>query len=309
MFWPTVYSDNEREVSKCAPCNALRQHEMREPLHLHPIPDKPWSITAADVFEWEGKHYLVLVDSYSGWWEFDVLPNLSSTAVIKTLKRHFYTHGIPQQLMTENAPSFSSREFRTFAHQWDFHHVTSSPHYPRLNGLAERGVRSAKQLLAKCARDGSDIYAALLNLRNTPWNGMPSPAQRLRSRCTRTLIPVVTTQLLPKVETDVQAALFWLRTKGKISHDKSARRLLPLEPGQVVRMETSRGFDKLATVHGKVRQPNSYVVHSDGRTYVRNRLHLLQVPESYSPIPASFAPVASSEPQAWPSATVPNDTP
>lgn len=309
MFWPTIYSDIDREVSKCAPCNALRQHQMREPLHLHPVPDKPWSITAADVFEWGGKHYLLLVDSYSGWWEFDVLPNLSSTTLITTLKRHFSTHGIPQQLMTDNAPSFSSRDFRAFAHQWDFHHVTSSPHYPRSNGLAERGVRSAKQLLEKCARDGSDIYAALLNLRNTPRNGMPSPAQRLLSRRTRTLIPVVETQLLPHVETDVQAALFRLRTKGKMSHDKSARRLSPLEPGQVVRMETSRGFDKLATVHGKARQPNSYVVHSDGRTYVRNRRHLLPVAESYSSIPASFAPVVPPEPRAEPSATVPNDTP
>lgn len=25
MFWPTLYSDIEREVSRCAPCNALKQ--------------------------------------------------------------------------------------------------------------------------------------------------------------------------------------------------------------------------------------------------------------------------------------------
>lgn len=66
MFWPTMYSDIEREVSRCAPCNALKQHQMKEPLQRHQIPDSPWSITAADIFEWSGKHYLVLVDSYSG---------------------------------------------------------------------------------------------------------------------------------------------------------------------------------------------------------------------------------------------------
>jgi len=131
MFWPTIYSDIEREVSRCAPCNALKQHQMREPLQLHQIPDSPWSITAADIFEWSGKTYLVLVDSYSGWWEYDVLPNLSSNAVIRLLKRQFAVHGIPYQLMTDNATSFSSRDFKSFAHQWDFQHVTSSPNYPR----------------------------------------------------------------------------------------------------------------------------------------------------------------------------------
>lgn len=149
MFWPTMYSDIEREVSRCAPCNALKQHQMREPLQLHQIPDSPWSITAADIFEWSGKHYLVLVDSYSGWWEFDALPNLSSNTVIRQLKCHFAVHGIPHQLMTDNATSFSSREFKNFAHLWDFQHVTSSPNYPRSNGFAERGVRSAKHLLEK----------------------------------------------------------------------------------------------------------------------------------------------------------------
>ncbi len=73
MFWPTVYSDIEEEVSRCAPCNSLRPHQPKEPLRLHDIPDLPWSLTAADVFEWEGKEHLVLVDSYSGWFEIDRL--------------------------------------------------------------------------------------------------------------------------------------------------------------------------------------------------------------------------------------------
>ncbi|KAL1259036.1 hypothetical protein QQF64_009613 [Cirrhinus molitorella] len=244
MFWPTMYSDIEREVSRCTPCNALKQHQMREPLQLHQIPDSPWSITAADIFEWSGKHYLVLVDSYSGW----------------------------------------------------------------SNGLAERGVRSAKHLLEKCARDGSDIYAALLNLRNTPRDGLPSPAQRLLSRRTRSLIPMVPSQLTPRVEPDVQAALFTLRQKGKTSHDKSARRLSPLEPGQTVRMETTCGFDKLATVSGKALQPNSYIVQSNDKAYVRNHHHLLQVPELYCPTITTPVPMISPEPEATTCVAVPHDT-
>lgn len=53
----------------------------KQPLQLHRIPDLPWSITAADIFVWNKHHYLMLVDSYSGWFEVDKLEktNISFT--------------------------------------------------------------------------------------------------------------------------------------------------------------------------------------------------------------------------------------
>lgn len=138
MYWPAIYSDIEEEVFKCAPCNALKPHQPKEPLRLHVIPDLPWSLTAADVFEWGGKEHLVLVDSYSGWFEIDQLTGTASATLITKFKRYFATHGVPQQLMTDNATYFTSREFQEFARKWDFCHITSSPLYPQSNGLAER---------------------------------------------------------------------------------------------------------------------------------------------------------------------------
>ncbi|KAJ8365224.1 hypothetical protein SKAU_G00140550 [Synaphobranchus kaupii] len=275
MFWPTIYSDIEKEVSRCTPC------QPKEPLRLHDVPDLPWSLTAADVFEWEGKEHLVLVDSYSGWFEVDRLPGTTSATLVAKLKHHFATHGVPQQLMTDNAAYFTSREFQDFAHKWDFRHVTSSPLYPQSNGLAERAVRSAKHLLEKCARDGADIDAALLSLRNTPRNGLPSPAQRLLSRRTRAFIPMTKAMYSPKVETQVQRALTQARQRGKAYYDKSARPLAPLRAGQTVRMQTQRGHDRLAMVLGTAPQPNSYQIKAGDATYVRNRRHLLQTPETY----------------------------
>ncbi len=137
---------------------------------------------------------------YSGWFEIDQLPNMT---IITRLKRHFSTHGAPRQLMTDSAAYFTSKEFQEFPRIWDFCHVTSSPHYPQSNGLAERAIHSAKHLLEKCACDGADVYAALLNLRNIPRDGLPSPAQRLLSRRTKTFIPMTKAMYVPKVETQV----------------------------------------------------------------------------------------------------------
>ena len=168
IFWPTMSNDINGELLSCAVCNSTKSHQRKEPLQLHPVPDLPWSTVAADILDWHGKHYQVLVDSYSGWFEIDLLRNLTSSTVISKLKRHFSVHGTPHTLITDNAGQYTSQHFKDFAKQWDFTHTTSSPKFPQSNGLAERAVRSAKQLMEKSHRDGSDVFLSLLNLRNIP---------------------------------------------------------------------------------------------------------------------------------------------
>ncbi|XP_070183947.1 uncharacterized protein [Littorina saxatilis] len=84
------------------------------------------------------------------------------------MKHLFATHGIPEKLMTDNGSQFVSHEFEQFAKEWNFVHTTSSPYYPKSNGLAENAVKQAKQLLNKSKKDGSDMMLGLLNLRQHP---------------------------------------------------------------------------------------------------------------------------------------------
>ena len=120
-----------------------------------------------------------------------MLGNTSSRMVIvKLLKEIFARYGIRDVLYSDNGPQYSSEEFQKFAREWGFNHVTSSPYHPPSNGLAERAVRSAKDLLEKCKRDGTDINLAMLNQRNTPRDEvLGSPAQRLMSRRLKYTIP------------------------------------------------------------------------------------------------------------------------
>ena len=141
MYWIEINTDIDNYTAKCEKCNNLKPHQQKEPLLMHDVPELPWSTVATDIFELESEYYLILVDSYSGWFEINKLENMTSATVINKLKRHFSVHGIPNILMSDNGPCYKSELFKSFAKTWDFKHATSSPHYHQSNGLAELPLR------------------------------------------------------------------------------------------------------------------------------------------------------------------------
>jgi len=64
--------------------------------------------------------------------------------------------------------------------------VTSSPHYHRADGAAERGVRTIKSMLAK----EKDPYLALLAYRSSPQFSSYSLAELLMGRKLRSTVPI-----------------------------------------------------------------------------------------------------------------------
>jgi len=83
-------------------------------------------------------------------------------------KSQFAHYGIPDRLITDNGPQFSSDTFRQFASDYSFDHRTSSPHYPRSNGMAEQAVQTVKNLLKKATIDKRDPYLALFRIQKHP---------------------------------------------------------------------------------------------------------------------------------------------
>ena len=150
-------------------------------------------------FSFQWKNYLILVDYYSGFIELNLMHTTTSQQVITHLKSQFARHGIPDKLITDNSPQFSSDIFKQFAKDYCFQHCTASPHYPQSNGMAEKVVQTVKNLLKKAVLDKRDPYLALLEYRNTPVSDViGSPAQRLMGRRTKTLLPTSNKLLQPK---------------------------------------------------------------------------------------------------------------
>ncbi|XP_046858591.1 uncharacterized protein K02A2.6-like [Xenia sp. Carnegie-2017] len=131
LYWPKMSLEIEAEVRKCEICNAHKSHQQKEPLQSHTVPHRPWSKVGADLFELNGRSYLLMVDYYSGFFEIDYLLNTTSKTVITKMKSQIARYGIFEDLITDNGPQFRSKEFRAFSLQYGFKHTTSSPGYPK----------------------------------------------------------------------------------------------------------------------------------------------------------------------------------
>ena len=155
------------------------------PLHPWEWPTKPWSRLHVDFAgPFQGKTFIVLVDSLSKWPEVATIPSTSSKNAIQFLRRTFATHGLPEMLVPDNGSAFTSKEFQTFTSRNGIRHVKCSAYHPSTNGLAERTMQTLKEALKKTTGDMETRLACFLfQYRITPHTSTGcSPAELLLGR-------------------------------------------------------------------------------------------------------------------------------
>lgn len=275
LYWPGMSKQIHETVLKCKVCERFRKSNTKQPMLSHPLPDRPWQKLAADIFQFGPNDYLVITDYYSRWLEFVTLNGKTAGHVIQKLKSIFARFGIPNTLIADNMP-FNSIEFRNFASDYDFNVITSSPHYPKSNGLAEKSVSIAKNMLRRAYECNTDVYVSLMEYRNTPLKDIGlSPAQLMLSRRIKTKIPCVDSQLKPKnFDVNVKAKLTAKRSNCKSWYDKNCKPLPNLEPNESVLVQKGKTWEPGQIVRSYI-TPRSFIVkQNDGREVRRNRIHL-----------------------------------
>ncbi|KAL9970142.1 hypothetical protein ACROYT_G022469 [Oculina patagonica] len=278
LYWPNMSNEVRDMVGQCSACNEYQQSQCKEPLMTHEIPGCPWSRVAMDIFTLDGEDYLITVDFYSDFWEVDTLPNMTSETVIERSKALFSRYGVPEAVIGDNGGQFASEQFTNFARDWEFEHITTSPYHSQSNGKVESAVKIAKKIMKKAKRSGQDVWKAILDWRNTPTENMgSSPAQRLMSRRTRTLLPTANQLLRPQVVEGVAEKIKVRRQKAKHYFDRGSKELPELKIGQPVRVKPSPSQRenkwRLGTCVQQV-APRSYIVDVSGREYRWNRKFL-----------------------------------
>lgn len=291
VWWPGLATQIEELVSKCDICEKERIYPP-DPMKPTKTPDYPWQRVAMDLFELKGKQYLLIIDYYSRWIEIAYLQNTSSLSVIEHVKSIFAIYHIPEVVVSDNGPQFSSRDFLSFAKYYDFLHVTSSPHHPQGNGEAERAVRTVKDLLKKA----EDPYLALLNYRAIPLQVCTSPAELLMLRKIRLRVPTLS-QNLNALQQDVQQFKKHdgqLRSQQKMNFDQrhQARELPPVPDGLPVWSRPKN--DEAVVVQSQAQTPRSVLIQTDHGLQRLNPHHLRHRSNATTPARALAQPRVTS---------------
>ena len=64
VWWPGISSAVGEMLQKCQICVRVVE-PTREPLLPSTLPDYQWQVVGSDLFELQGKHYLLVVDYFS----------------------------------------------------------------------------------------------------------------------------------------------------------------------------------------------------------------------------------------------------
>ena len=124
----------------------------------------------------------------------------------------------------------------------------------------------------------ADPLLGFLEYRNTPTDGIASPAELLMGRKLRSILPALHQSLKPKLQNpkQVKAALCKKQTRQKHYYDRHTKILKSLKEGEKVRILQQNKWEQ-ATVKEKLNTPRSYLVTTpNGSVYQRNRSHILK---------------------------------
>lgn len=273
VYWPGIHTQIENLIASCQTCQMHQPLQKPEETLHHDIPPQPWWKLASDMCQIGNKTFLIIVDYFTKYPLVIEMQATTSAAVAAHFKSVCALFGCPKVIVSDNGPPYVGPAMREFTRSWGILHVTSSPRYPRSNGLAERTVGTIKRLIKKCTESGGDLRLSLLHLRATPIDEKTvSPAELLFGRPIATDLPSRREPLPRHVEVQNHLTQRLVTTPGNS--------LSALYPNQPVRIldQASHTWLPGSVVH-KSSEPRSYVVKTDsGSELRRNRSHIRTIP-------------------------------
>lgn len=161
--WPGILKDATTLIDECPTCQKYQlTREGYHPLkHLNATYPMEWLV--ADLFgplpvtPLGNTFVLVLVDVATRFVFLRPLPDKSAKSVASAFINIFCEFGFPKILSSDNDPCFLNHIIESLKSLWPLDQRTITPYHPRANGLAERNVRLAKQVLKRVMDDSVKV--------------------------------------------------------------------------------------------------------------------------------------------------------
>lgn len=199
IYWPGINNDIKDMVKKCELCNKYQPAQHKLPIMQPDLSTRPWEQVGADLFEYKGSKYLLVVDYYSRFPIIRLLCDISANTVCNHMTSIFAEYGLPTTIIADCGTQFMSEAFTQKCKNTGIKLLVSSPYHHQANGVAERAVGTVKSIIKKALEESKNPYAAIWNYRTTPLDhNLPSPYEILFGRKPRLLLPQAHSILRPK---------------------------------------------------------------------------------------------------------------
>ena len=158
FWWPGIQNDVTRFCRSCD----VRQKTVpkgtvpRVPLQRMPVIDSPFKSVAVDLVgpiyppsDSGCRYILTLVDYCTRYPEAVPLKKVTAEDVAEALVNMYSRVGVPEELLTDMGPQFTSECMKEVSRLLSIRHLTTSPYHPMCNGLVERFNATLKAMLKR----------------------------------------------------------------------------------------------------------------------------------------------------------------
>ncbi|XP_065657970.1 uncharacterized protein LOC136082493 [Hydra vulgaris] len=145
---PTATENDVRNVIKsCEPCQSIDPAPIRWEKGKMDV-EGNWERLAMDITHYGTDKFLSLIDcgpsKYALWRQLS--SSYGSLAIVRILRLIFRERGAPSEILTDNEPTFKTKEIRSFLDSWGAQIRFRAAYYPEGNGIVERNQRTIKRI-------------------------------------------------------------------------------------------------------------------------------------------------------------------
>ena len=174
MYWPGITDAIKDFISSCKVCLTSSDRQQREP-YVSDVQTKPWSHLSLDNFEFQGHHYIMILDVSTKFFIVRLVSSLNMICTTQILTSLFSEQGLPISIRCDTGRNFVSDLFQQYCQHLGINLIFSSAYYHSGNP-SERAIRTVKGLVKHCTMAKQSWRLALLEYLATPLDSnTPSP--------------------------------------------------------------------------------------------------------------------------------------
>lgn len=181
FYWPHMAKEIKSYVQKCTICQESKPSNQSQ----HPVmgrqrvTTKPFQIVALDYIQSLPRsksgncHLLIVMDLFSKYCLLFPVRKISTASVIKILEESWFRrYGVPECLISDNASTFLSKEFKALLEKYRIQHWANSRHHSQANPV-ERLNRTVNACVRTYVRTDQTLWDSRISevehvLNNTP---------------------------------------------------------------------------------------------------------------------------------------------